>query len=64
MIHLEKTLEPCEKLMLKSMINKKDFSIMDLADELGMSRQGANKKYNKFKEKMARILREMGYVAC
>jgi RNA polymerase sigma factor (sigma-70 family) len=62
MNHLEKTLDSCEKLMLKSLLDKNDFSIQNLADTLGMSRQGANKKYNKFKEKMANMMEEVGYV--
>jgi RNA polymerase sigma factor (sigma-70 family) len=64
MIYLEKTLDYSEQVMLKSLLDKNDFSIQDLADELGMSRQGANKKYNKFRSKMANLLRELGYVAC
>lgn len=64
MFKLEKILDPCEKLMLKVMLDKDDFSIRDLGDKLGMSRQGANKKYNKFKDKMAVILRETGYTTC
>lgn len=64
MMFLEKTLEPSEKVILKSLLDKNDFSIQDLADTLGMSRQGANKKYNKFRSKMANLLRELGYVAC
>lgn len=63
MNYLDKTLEPCERIMLKSLLDKDEFSIQNLADELGMTRQGANKKYNKFREKMAVVMKETGYVS-
>lgn len=61
---LEKILTPVEKYMLKVLLDKGDFSVQDLADTLGMSRQGANKKIVKFKEKMKVFLNEGGFVAC
>lgn len=60
---LESQLDSTEKLMLKSLISKKDFSVVELGKILNMSRQGANKKLNKFKEKMAIILKENQYYA-
>lgn len=61
---LEKQLDPCEIKILRVLMDKNDYSVQNLADELGMSRQGANKKVNKFKEKMANILIETGYIIC
>lgn len=64
LIKLDNILEPSEKLILYCMINKDEFSVRDLGDKLGISRQGANKKYNKFKQKIAGILIDLGYVTC
>lgn len=62
-IHLEKTLTNDELKMLRVLIEKEDgYSVQDFADENKMSRQGANKKINKFKDKMAIIMTDSGYV--
>lgn len=62
-IHLEKTLTKDELSMLRVLIEKEDgYSVQDFADENKMSRQGANKKINKFKSKMAAIMTDSGYV--
>lgn len=61
-IQLHQQLEHEEKLMLKCMLNKDVYSIRDLADDLEISRQGANKKYNKFRKKLEKILQESGYI--
>jgi RNA polymerase sigma factor (sigma-70 family) len=59
---LEKKLNSCEKIMLKTLMDKNDFSVRDLGDELGVSRQAANNKIRKFREKMANLLTATGYV--
>lgn len=51
-----------EKLILHVLMDKKDFSVRDLADELGVTRQGAYKKVNKLKEKIGHMLITSGYV--
>lgn len=58
---LEKMLDSVENKILQVLMSREDFTVQDLANELGMSRQGANKKVNKFKEKLAEILLETGY---
>jgi RNA polymerase sigma factor (sigma-70 family) len=60
---LEKKLDSVEKQILRVLMDKSDFTVQDLADKLGMSRQGANKKVNKFKEKMAVMLVESGFAS-
>lgn len=62
MVELEKKLDPCEKKMLKVLIDRNNYSVQDFANELGISRQGANKKVNKFKKKMADLMIESGFV--
>jgi RNA polymerase sigma factor (sigma-70 family) len=60
-VELEKNLDSTEKLMLQTLISKKDFSVVELSKKLNMSRQGANKKLNKFKIKMAKLLQDSQY---
>lgn len=62
MTELEKKLDPCEKKMLKVLLDRNEYSVQDLAYELGISRQGANKKVNKFKKKMANLMIESGFI--
>lgn len=61
MVELEKKMDLSEKKMLKVLLNRNDYSVQDLANELGISRQGANKKVNKFKKKMANLMIESGF---
>lgn len=62
---LEKRLDDVEKKMVRVLIEKEDgYSVQDFANEEGISRQGANKKLNKFKEKMEMILLSTGYAVC
>lgn len=58
----EKKLDPVEKRIFKVIMDRSDLSVRDLGDELGMSRQGANKKVNKFKIKVAQELKSAGFV--
>ncbi|HLO11509.1 MAG TPA: sigma-70 family RNA polymerase sigma factor [Pseudoneobacillus sp.] len=62
MSHLDKILDPCEKKILRVLMDKGDTSVQDLAAQLGISRQGANKKVNKFREKLEKIMLETGFV--
>jgi RNA polymerase sigma factor (sigma-70 family) len=62
--NLEKNIDPVEKKILRLFMDKTDYSVRDLGDELGISRQGANKKVIKFKHKMAKILTDAGFVTC
>ena len=62
--YLEKILSEDEILILSSLMNKKDFSVADLAIEWGVSRVAANNRVRKFKERLAGIMRGTGYVAC
>jgi RNA polymerase sigma factor (sigma-70 family) len=59
---LDKTLNEREKIILQTLIDKDDFSVRDLGDALGMSRQGANKNVAKFREKIGNYLISTGYV--
>lgn len=61
-MELEKKLDENEKKILKVLMDKQDFSVQDLADQLRISRQAANKKVNKFREKLEKIMKETGYV--
>lgn len=63
LIDLEKKLDSTERQLLLVLMNKSDFSVQDLATKFGVSRQAANKKVNKFKVKMAEILKDAGF-AC
>lgn len=62
--YLEKILSNDEQLMLYSLLNKKEFSVQDLADEWGVSRTAANNRVRKFREKMVNILKDSNYLAC
>lgn len=64
LIYLEKVLSGDELMILTSLMNKKDFSVADLAIEWGISRVAANNRVRKFKERMAGIMRGTGFVAC
>lgn len=58
---LSQQLTEPEQIMLKSLINKKEFSVAKLGEELGITRMGAHLKLKQFKEKMAHILISTGY---
>ena len=62
--YLEKILSPNELMMLSCIINKKEFSVADLAVEWGVSRVMANRRVKQFKERLAGIMRGTGYVTC
>jgi RNA polymerase sigma factor (sigma-70 family) len=64
LVYLEKILSDDELMILTSMLNKKDFSVADLAIEWGVSRVTANNRFRKFKERLAGIMRGTGFVAC
>lgn len=51
-----------DRLCLRVLMDKKSYSVNDLSEDLGMTRQGAAKKVNVFKEKMKNILVETGYL--
>lgn len=56
-------LDPCEKMMLRVLLEREDgYSVQDFADDMKISRMGANKKINKFKTKVEKIIIESGYV--
>lgn len=61
--YLEKILNPLEKKMLYLLTNKHEYSVSDLAVELGISRQAVNKKVVRFREKLEKIMKQTGYVA-
>lgn len=62
--YLEKILSVDELMILSSLMNKKEFSVADLAIEWGVSRVTANNRVRKFKTRLAGIMRGQGYVAC
>lgn len=64
MDYLETILSGDELMILTCMINKKEFSVADLAIEWGISRVAANNRVRKFRERLAGIMRGTGYVAC
>lgn len=59
---LEKILDDSEKKVLKVLMDKDDYSVQDLADQLHISRQGANKKVVKLREKMEILMKDTGFV--
>lgn len=62
---LENKLTDAEKKMIRVLIEKEDgYSVQDFADDEGISRQGANKRLTKFKEKMEYLLLSSGYAVC
>ena len=64
MKQLVSELKPCEKKTLRVLLDKGDFTVVDLANELKISRQAANKKVNNLKQKVALIMRELEFVTC
>lgn len=56
-------LDPCEKMMLRVLLEREDgYSVQDFADDMKMSRMGANKKINKFKIKVEKIIIDSDFV--
>lgn len=55
---VEKTLNSEEKDMLVTLVDKKSQSVQDLADKWGITRVGANKRLNNFREKMKSFAKE------
>lgn len=60
---LEKTLTDREKMYLQILMSDGSYTVQNMADEMGLTRQGVNKAFNKFKEKLEKILLEQNYVS-